>query len=687
MPPTTGATAASELCSLCRDLPFSEFEKYWFHTGFKLPGLIDTKRDEFEGLTFKINPDFLDPKSICSLCRLIASCCHRGVDGKTSLFTPYLRANSGYHEYPQLPHLHINLKPNGDAGEYDITNFYSSLFLTSIMPLSKELPAPGNNKIKTSVVDPHAVAFDRLLTWLQGCELEHQCLNVSGSQHCINGTRFIDCITRRVICIDDIGGSPSLDYIALSYVWGPNSAGSVTMNTKVLPIRLPQTIEDAIVAVQKLGIRYLWVDKYCIDQNDHDCKAEQIRSMDWIYQNAWATIVACVGSDCDYGLPGVRNVPRKTHLFVKTPNMTLVASLPPLHMVLEAYVWGTRGWTYQEAVLSKRLIFFTEYQVYVHCAGSGRLGWCESYEIEEGSPPRENTTTYNIHPAYLFRGLVARIYDYIPMGINDHMAEYSKRDLSFETDILNAFSGILSRSNLYNYYGLPFAAIRNKNPLSGADNFIEALTWAMGRGTFFLTHRHGFPSWSWAGWKGVVRCDTTAMGPDSEFEDEGRVCDAIVWLEAKNGTVIDFDDYLRRYEAPTILPPLSLCIHLEAVVIKFKLQPRHLSQYETDPWIRDLTDVHPPPFELPDRFLRFDLFHDGYFSGDPDAKDIWDCLLLSHARTRSIAYPEKTFTWKFLVLEDKGDWMERIGCFSVESETREWLDVYAKTERKKIRLS
>jgi len=31
--------------------------------------------------------------------------------------------------------------------------------------------------------------------------------------------------------------------------------------------------------------------------------------------------------------------------------------------------------------------------------------------------------------------------------------------------------------------------------------------------------------------------------------------------------------------------------------------------------------------------------------------------------------------------------MERIRCFSVESETREWLDVYAKTERKKIRLS
>lgn len=38
----------------------------------------------------------------------------------------------------------------------------------------------------------------------------------------------------------------------------------------------------------KLGMRYLWVDKYCINQANNVGKMEHIRNMDKIYRNAWA---------------------------------------------------------------------------------------------------------------------------------------------------------------------------------------------------------------------------------------------------------------------------------------------------------------------------------------------------------------------------------------------------------------
>ena len=36
--------------------------------------------------------------------------------------------------------------------------------------------------------------------------------------------------------------------------------------------------------------RYLWVDKYCITQEDHSVRAHEIRHMGQVYNGAYATI-------------------------------------------------------------------------------------------------------------------------------------------------------------------------------------------------------------------------------------------------------------------------------------------------------------------------------------------------------------------------------------------------------------
>ncbi|KAH6673844.1 heterokaryon incompatibility, partial [Halenospora varia] len=73
-------------------------------------------------------------------------------------------------------------------------------------------------------------------------------------------------------------------YIALSYAWGSVYQKIYTCYT-ILRAR-PRTIADAMLAVKRLGFRYLWVDSPCIDQSDENHKAGQIAIMHTIYQAA-----------------------------------------------------------------------------------------------------------------------------------------------------------------------------------------------------------------------------------------------------------------------------------------------------------------------------------------------------------------------------------------------------------------
>ncbi|KAH9222431.1 heterokaryon incompatibility protein-domain-containing protein, partial [Leptodontidium sp. 2 PMI_412] len=99
-------------------------------------------------------------------------------------------------------------------------------------------------------------------------------------------SRFVDVGERKIVLFDS---STPPDYIALSYVWGSVKQISYSLNT-TLP-RLPQTIEDAMIVVRKLGKRYLWVDSLCIDQMNDEHKQSQIMIMHEIYHNSWAIIV------------------------------------------------------------------------------------------------------------------------------------------------------------------------------------------------------------------------------------------------------------------------------------------------------------------------------------------------------------------------------------------------------------
>jgi hypothetical protein len=112
----------------------------------------------------------------------------------------------------------------------------------------------------------------------------------------------IDCISRSLVRLP---AYTQERYVTLSYIWGSPSKPHIIDN---LLSDLPPTIEDSITVCQKLGYRYLWVDRYCIPQNDIQERHRQVRQMGAIYHKSALTIVACAGSDPQYGLPGVSHL-------------------------------------------------------------------------------------------------------------------------------------------------------------------------------------------------------------------------------------------------------------------------------------------------------------------------------------------------------------------------------------------
>jgi hypothetical protein len=328
-------------------------------------------------------------------------------------------------------------------------------------------------------------------------------------------------VESKCICL----GRLDWEYATLSYVWGNEEMFKTTghnlqslQGTEGFEMhydRLPKTTQDAILCTKRLGIRYLWVDSLCIIQDDERDKLHQIQNMGLIYSHAQVTLIAAEGNNANSGLPGVRPDSRSINqLSTSVGSLDFALTLPSPKAAFVGSPWGSRGWTFQEFALSKRVLFFSRYQVYFQCRSDT---WCEDTDFESRDASAiDHSYRHDIHDGYLdmLRTLV------IPTGTQEYIVtlfktytklvrNYTRRFLSDETDYLHAFSGIEDMvQSLYGMtllWGLPIEA------------FETALFWVPLEGKKFQRRqvRHTdqsngsirqipFPSWSWIGWIGPV---------------------------------------------------------------------------------------------------------------------------------------------------------------------------------------
>lgn len=238
-----------------------------------------------------------------------------------------------------------------------------SLGLTGFLYLSGSINSISSGPYKYAtglrLLDPTCIYWAILRRWLHYCVENHieKCEDLSPVR--LPSLRLIDCRYRKLVLATD-----GDNYLALSYVWGGASPPSVDLKiNEALPDDLPRTIEHSITVADNLGIPYLWVDRYCIPQHENIIKHDMIRQMHRIYQNAQATIVTAAGKNPDHGLPGVSN-PRTPQPMAIMNELALVSTLPEPRSQTKASEWMSRAWTYQEAIISKRLFFFRSTSIF-----------------------------------------------------------------------------------------------------------------------------------------------------------------------------------------------------------------------------------------------------------------------------------------------------------------------------------
>jgi hypothetical protein len=186
----------------------------------------------------------------------------------------------------------------------------------------------GSSSRFARTIQKERADFDLANSWMNHCRNNHATSCGEHSDERIRGLKVIDCSTKQILVSESY-----LPYAALSYTWGESQPVKEQPNEGVLPSTTPKTVLDALLVALRLGIRYLWVDQYCIDQNDSKEKHRLISNMDRIYAGAELTIIAAAGSDPSYGLPGVSSTPRSfEQLHVKIGQTTFV-SLPPIRHV------------------------------------------------------------------------------------------------------------------------------------------------------------------------------------------------------------------------------------------------------------------------------------------------------------------------------------------------------------------
>lgn len=267
--------------------------------------------------------------------------------------------------------------------------------------------------------------------------------------HFDTGGLFIRLVTVPQLSIAAKARISQRGYASLSYCWGgpqPFCLTKKTMQTLTQGIEvsiLPNTLRDAITALSSLGLEYIWIDALCIKQDDSLDKELEISRMSLYYGHNTVTISAASAAACTEGFLSSSLI---DDTFVAGPFRISLATVGGLGSVqLSRYTSpppepiASRGWTFQESLLSRRLVIYGTREVY----------WtCNTMTGTYGGPNAMSESRYSTVDRQLLgttRNLINILEYPWEFAWSDVVTQFMTRRLGVESDKLLAIAALASR--------------------------------------------------------------------------------------------------------------------------------------------------------------------------------------------------------------------------------------------------
>lgn len=220
------------LCAFCVSIPWEELAQ-------------GTYRDELPRID---EPLETLKASKCRICRLFWRVIQewgdqwpRTYDPKPPYFLKSLRSDA-----TQFGRISIATRRAKEIPEQD--DYTEIIVVSDLAPQSHTKPVEhatlGN------------IPIDVFRQWITECATLHGEMCMPKSPDLIRGLQVIDCERKTLV-----KAPPGCQYVALSYVWGESHGYKHDSSDSPLE-RLPRTVSDSWLLTQKLGYRYLWVDRY-----------------------------------------------------------------------------------------------------------------------------------------------------------------------------------------------------------------------------------------------------------------------------------------------------------------------------------------------------------------------------------------------------------------------------------------
>lgn len=336
-------------------------------------------------------------------------------------------------------------------------------------------------------------------------------------------------------------------YAILSHCWGTSHPESSEFSRLSLQnvnsiqhhikfSRLAKNFQDAILITRALNLRYLWIDALCILQDSPEDWASEASNMAQYYSGSEICIAATASSHPQHGILRPRIIGRTAARLTGEAEDLSVRSLAEDVLSVITYIdfrarrppisyqpLNSRSWTFQERLFARRIVHYTEQQMIWQCqtclvGEDGQVGedlertpnpTKVPFDLTFVAPLREITAA-NENEHYREPELTLKVpvkghtgvkYS-LDEALNDIgwyvlLEEYTKRVLTYPSDLLPALSGLASKVQKLTKatYLAGLWALEDQIP------FRSLLWFSVNKNA---RANNGSPSWAWSSVLGPV---------------------------------------------------------------------------------------------------------------------------------------------------------------------------------------